>query len=98
VSAGPFRATYASALGDYLRDPSRRWTGFVQWLDLFAIYRLVRQSGGSVRIAGEQHARLPAFRTAASDRPPRGWLAQMASAAVERARLYQKRGQSPERG
>jgi len=103
-----------------------RWTGFIQWLDLMAIYRRIRLSGGSVRIAGEQLARLPPFRTAASDRPLQGWLAasltaldgselgaiqlfdkhggftaddeaalvhlaQMASAAVERARLYQER-------
>ena len=36
----------------------RRWTGFVQWLDLFAIYRVIRLGGGSVRIAGEELARL----------------------------------------
>ena len=105
----------------------RRWTGFVQWLDLFAIYRLIRLSGGSVRMAGDELARLPQFRTATSDRPLQGWLAaslttldggelgavqlfdkrdgeftagdeavllhlaQMASAAVERARLYHAR-------
>ena len=113
-------ASYAQA--------DRHWTGLVQWLDLFAIYRLIRASGGSVRIAGEQLARVSPLSTAASDRPLRGWLAasltaldgselgaiqlfdkqvgnftsddeaalvhlaQMASAAVERARLYQKRG------
>jgi hypothetical protein len=102
----------------------RRWTGLVQWLDLFAIYRLIRVSGGSVRIAGEPLARLSPL---ASVRPLRGWLAasltaldgselgaiqlfdkqdgnftsddeaalvhlaQMTSAAVERARLYQER-------
>ena len=113
-------ASYAQA--------DRHWTGLVQWLDLFAIYRLIRASGGSVRIAGEQLARASPLRTAAGDRPLRGWLAasltaldgselgaiqlfdkqvgnftsddkaalvhlaQMASAAVERARLYQKRG------
>lgn len=106
----------------------RRWTGFVQWLDLFAIYRVIRLGGGSVRIADERLAALPAFRTAVGNRPLHGWLAasltaldgselgaiqlfdkqdgsftesdeavlihlaQMASAAVERARLYQEHG------
>ena len=106
----------------------RGWTGFVQWLDLFAIYRVIRDSGGSVRIAGEELALQTPFSSACSDRPLRGWLAasltaldgselgaiqlfdkqgggftaddeaalvhlaQMASAAVERARLYQARG------
>ena len=53
----------------------RRWTSFVRWLDLFAIYRLIRLSGGSLRIAGEQLTSLPPFRTATSDRPLQGWLA-----------------------
>jgi hypothetical protein len=106
----------------------RRWTGFVQWLDLFAIYRIIRLGGGSVRRADEELAALPAFRNAAGNRPLKGWLAaaltaldgselgaiqlfdkqdgsftesdeavlihlaQMASAAVERARLYQDHG------
>ena len=56
-------ASYAQA--------DRHWTG----LDLFAIYRLIRASGGSVRIAGEQLARASPLRTAAGDRPLRGWLA-----------------------
>ncbi len=104
----------------------RRWTSLVRWLDLFAIYRLVRLSGGSLRIAGEQLASLSLFRTGTSDRPLEGWLAasltaldgselgaiqlfdkqdggftrddeatlvhlaQMASAAVERVRLYRE--------
>ena len=104
----------------------RRWTGFVQWLDLFAIYRVIRLGGGSVRIADEELAALPPFRTAVGNRPLKGWLAasltaldgselgaiqlfdkldgsftesdeavlvhlaQMASAAVERARLYRE--------
>lgn len=103
----------------------RRWTAFVQWLDLFAIYRIIRLSGGSVRLAGEQLAGLPPFHLRATDRPLQGWLAasltaldggelgaiqlfdkdggftgddeavlvhlaQMTSAAVERARLYQE--------
>ena len=90
-----------------------------------AIYRLLRLGGGSMRVAGEQLARLPPFCTAAGERLPAGWLAasltaldgselgaiqlfdrqgpgftvddeaalvhlaQMTSAAVERARLYQ---------
>jgi len=108
-------------------EDERRWSTFIRWLDLLAIYRLVRQSGGSARIAGEQLARLPPFCTADSARPLRGWLAasltaldgsalgaiqlfdkhgvgftvddeatlvhlaQMTSAAVERALLYQER-------
>jgi hypothetical protein len=109
-------------------EADRRWQAFVQWLDRLAIYRLLRVSGGSVRIAGEQLARIPPFSAEAGDRAPRGWLAasltaldgaelgaiqlfdkldggftvddeaalvhlaQMTSAAVERARLYQERG------
>ncbi len=108
-------------------DEDRRWTAFLRWLDLPEIYRLVRMSGGSLRIADDQLAGLPVSRTAAGDRPVRGWLAasltaldgsqlgaiqlfdkqqerftaddeaalihlaQMASAAVERALLYQQR-------
>jgi phosphoserine phosphatase RsbU-like protein/GAF domain-containing protein len=104
-----------------------RWQAFVRWLDLVAVYRLIRMSGGSVRIAGEQLADLPPFCAASGDRPRRGWLAasltaldggelgaiqlfdkqgggftvedeaalvhlaQMTSAAVERARLYHER-------
>jgi Phosphoserine phosphatase RsbU, N-terminal domain/GAF domain len=106
----------------------RRWTAFIRWLDLSAIYRHVRLKGGSVRIGGEQLTGLPLFRTAAGGRPLRGWLAaslttldgselgaiqlfdkqegsftaddeaslvhlaQMASAAVERTRLYHDPG------
>ncbi len=109
------------------KEADRRWKTLVRWLDLPAIYELVRLSGGSVRIAGEQLARLPLFRTVASGRPLQGWLAalltaldgtelgavqlfdkqdegftgddeaalvhlaQMSSAAVERALLYQQR-------
>jgi hypothetical protein len=105
---------------------ARRWTKLVRWLDLEAIYELVRRSGGSVRIAGDGLADVPAFRDAGGERPLQGWLAasltaldgtelgavqlfdkqggaftpddeaalvhlaQMASAAVERARLYQQ--------
>jgi GAF domain-containing protein len=117
-----------TAEGASYPEDERRWTTFIRWLDLLAAYRLVRQSGGSARIAGEQLARLPAFRTASIEPPLQGWLAaeltaldgselgaiqlfdkqggrftvddeaalvhlaQMTSAAVERARLYQERG------
>ena len=106
----------------------RRWTAFVQWLDLVAIYRVIREGGGSVRMSGEEIALQSPFSLGEDDRPLRGWLAasltaldgsepgpsssstsaredsaattrprsshlaQMASAAVERARLYQARG------
>jgi Phosphoserine phosphatase RsbU, N-terminal domain/GAF domain len=111
----------------YLRG-DRRWTAFVQWLDLFAVYRFIRQSGGSIRLAGEQINHLAPFLTRPGDLPLHGWvaaslnaldgselgaiqlfdkqgggsftaddeaalihLAQMASAAIERARPYQHR-------
>jgi GAF domain-containing protein len=106
----------------------RGWAGFIKWLDLFAIYRIIRESGGSVRMGGEQLALQSPFSSAGSNRPLQGWLAasltaldgselgaiqlfdkhegsftaddqaalvhlaQMASAAVDRARLYQARG------
>jgi GAF domain-containing protein len=109
-------------------DEERRWTTFVRWLDLFAVYRLIRACGGSARLGADELARTPLFRVAAGARPLRGWvaasltaldgtelgaiqlfdkrtgaftaddesalvhLAQMASAAVERARLYHERG------
>ena len=124
AAAGRPRAAEAAS---YSQD-DRRWTGFVQWLDLFEIYRVIRLGGGSVRSADEELAALPAFRNAARNRPLKGWLAaaltaldgselgaiqlfdkhdgsftesdeavlihlaQMASAAVERARLYQEHG------
>jgi hypothetical protein len=108
-------------------DGDKRWSAVVRWLDLAAISRLVRLSGDAIRVEGEQLAVLPAFRSATSHRPLRGWLAasltaldgselgaiqlfdkhdggfteddesalvhlaQMASAAVERAQLYQQR-------
>ena len=116
-----------TAEGASYPEDERRWSTFIRWLDLLAIYRVVRESGGSVRIAGEQLARLRPFCTADSARPLRGWLAasltaldgrelgaiqlfdkqgagftvddeaalvhlaQMTSAAVERARLYHER-------
>jgi transcriptional regulator with GAF, ATPase, and Fis domain len=124
AAAGQPRAAEAVSCS----EPDRRWTGFVQWLDLFAIYRVIRLGGGFVRSADEELAALPVFRTAIGNRPLKGWLAaeltaldgselgaiqlfdkhdgsftesdeavlihlaQMASAAVERARLYQEHG------
>jgi hypothetical protein len=113
-----------AAEGTSYPDEDRRWATFVRWLDLPAVYRLIRASGGSARLGGDDLARTPLFRVAAGARPLRGWLAalltaldgselgaiqlfdkragaftvddesalvhlaQMASAAVERARLY----------
>jgi Phosphoserine phosphatase RsbU, N-terminal domain/GAF domain len=112
-------------------EGDRRWTKLIRWLDMRAVYDLVRRSGGSVRIAGDQLAEVPALSGAGGERPLQGWLAasltaldgtemgavqlfdkgaraftaedeaalvhlaQMASAAVERARLYQERGRLP---
>lgn len=74
----------------------RRWTAFVQWLDLITIYRLIRSSGGSVRIAGERLAQLAPFRSAAGDRPLRGWLAASLNALdggeLGAIQLFDKRG------
>lgn len=56
-------------------DDDVRWTAFVRWLDLRSIYRLLRQSGGSTRRAGERLTSLPFFHTPAGDRSLRGWLA-----------------------
>jgi hypothetical protein len=109
-----------------LSQPDTSWTGFVRWLDLPEIYRLLRVSGGSLRLAGDQLSDLAPFRNSTGGRELRGWLAasltaldgselgaiqlfdehagrfteddeaalvhlaQMASAAVDRARLYQR--------
>jgi len=64
-----------SAEGASYPQDERRWTTFIRWLDLVETYRLVRQSGGSARVAGEQLAGLPAFRTASIDPSLQGWLA-----------------------
>ena len=102
----------------------RSWTGFVRWLDLRAIYPLIRASGGSLRLSADEVRHAAPFSAPTGDRQPRGWLAvgltaldgselgavqlfaeeggsfteedeavlihlaQMASAAVERAWLY----------
>lgn len=107
-------------------EGDRRWRPFVRWLDLVAIYKLVRLRGGSMRIATEELASIDLLR-AVSGPPIHGWLAvsltaldgselgalqlynkasgdftaddqaalvhlaQMASAAIERAGLYHKR-------
>jgi GAF domain/Phosphoserine phosphatase RsbU, N-terminal domain len=109
-------------------QPDTRWTGFVRWLDVREIYSLLRVSGGSLRLAGDQLADLAPFRHSSGGWELRGWLAasltaldggelgaiqlfdeqagrfteddeaalvhlaQMASAAVERAGLYHRDG------
>ena len=106
----------------------RRWAGFVRWLDLSVIYRFIRMSGGSVRLAGEQLLEQPHFGHTSGERHVQEWLAasltaldgselgaiqlfgkqdgaftgddeavlvhlaQMASAAIERTRLYHESG------
>ena len=116
-----------AAEGASYPEEDRRWMTFVRWLDLPAVYELIRASGGSARLGGDELARTPVFRVADGARPLRGWLgasltaldgselgaiqlfdkrdaaftvddesalahlAQMASAAVERARLYRER-------
>ena len=109
-------------------QPDTRWAALLRWVDLLGVYELIRLSGGSTRIVGDELTRLPPFRHCSGDRPPHAWLAasltaldgseigaiqlfdkhdgeftrddeatlvqlaQMASAAVERARLYQGPG------
>lgn len=121
---GPGRPRIAEAVSH--PDGERRWEPFVRWLDLDAIYRHLRESGGSARHAGEALSRLELFRSAAGEPPLRGWLtasltaldgsevgavqlfdkedgefaaddeaalvhlAQTASAAVERVRIYEE--------
>jgi hypothetical protein len=112
------------------QEGDMRWTALIRWLDVSAIMRLLRLSGGSVRMDGDELAQLPPFRSPAGQRALRGWLAaslttlsggelgavqlfdkdegaftdddeaaalhlaQMASAAVDRARLYQEQSSS----
>lgn len=116
-----------AAEGASYPEEDRRWATFVRWLDLPGVYGLIRESGGSARLGGDELARAPLFRAADGPHPLRGWLgasltaldgselgaiqlfdtraaaftvddesalvhlAQMASAAVERARLYHER-------
>ncbi len=54
-------------------DP--RWTTLVRWLDLAAIYRTLREAGGSARSTGEQLVRSALFRATAYERSPAAWLA-----------------------
>jgi hypothetical protein len=133
VDAGCCLATVAlegrvrSVEGASFSDTGRRWTAFVRWLDLPAVYRLIRLSGGSTLMRSEELMHLAPFRSSVEQAPLRGWLAasltaldgselgavqlfdkqdgdftesdraalvhlaQMASAAVERALLYQER-------
>ena len=108
-------------------EGDRRWRSFSRWLDLNAIYALVRSSGGSTRVDAAGVAALSLFSVGATHPPVHGWLAasmtaldggelgvlalynkelgpftaddqatlvhlaQMASAAIERAGLYQNR-------
>jgi hypothetical protein len=110
-------------------ETGRRWAAFIRWLDLAAIYRIIRLNGGVTLMGAEELAQLAPFQSAAGDHPLQGWLAaslttldsselgaiqlfdkrdgqftvddkaalvhlaQMASAAVERARLYQRRSE-----
>jgi Phosphoserine phosphatase RsbU, N-terminal domain len=116
----------AEAVSFDQKDP--RWAGFVRWLDLFVIYRFIRMSGGSVRLAGPQLLEQPHVGSTSGERTLKGWLAaslagldgselgaiqlfdkqdgaftgndeavlvhlaQMASAAIERTRLYHVSG------
>jgi hypothetical protein len=56
-------------------EGDRRWTTLVRWIDVAETYRLIRSNGGSVRSAGKELARLPAFRVVSGDRTLEGWLA-----------------------
>jgi hypothetical protein len=115
----------AAEAASYAR-PDPTWTGLVRWLDMAEIYTLLRVSGGSLRLAGDQLSDLAPFRNSTGGREVRAWLAasltaldgsqlgaiqlldehtrefaeddeaalvhlaQMTSAAVERAALYQR--------
>ena len=68
---GQPRSVEATSFG----EADRRWAGFVRWLDLFAIYRFIRMSGGSVRLSGEHLHEQPHFGSGASQGPLQGWLA-----------------------
>jgi hypothetical protein len=119
TAGGPRDAEAAS-----YADDAMRWPAFVRWLDLPAIYALLRQGGGAARAAGQELADLGPFRRPPGETPLGGWLAasltaldgsemgavqvfdkptgaftdedaaallhlaQIASAAIERVRLY----------
>jgi Phosphoserine phosphatase RsbU, N-terminal domain/GAF domain len=52
-------------------QPDASWMGLVRWLDLPEIYLLLRVSGGSLRLAGDQLSDLAPFRNGWE---LRGWL------------------------
>jgi GAF domain-containing protein len=56
-------------------EGSSRWPEFTRDIDLSTINWLVRQSGGSVRLAGRQLKSMPWFHVDAGDPPLRCWLA-----------------------
>ena len=45
-----------AAEGASYPEEDRRWATFVRWLDLPAVYRLIRESGGSARLGGDELA------------------------------------------
>jgi hypothetical protein len=71
--AAPNQPRNAEASSCLRSDP--RWTGFMRWLDLREIYGLLRASGGSLRLAGEQLSDLALFRHPTGGWELRGWLA-----------------------
>ena len=82
---GQPRTVEATSFG----EADRRWAGFVRWLDLFAIYRFIRMSGGSVRLSGEQLHEQPHFGSGASQGPLRGMACRSADGARrQRARCH----------
>ncbi len=85
-----------SAEASSFADADRRWAPFVRWLDLRAIYRLLLENGGSVRIPGERLTELPPFATAHRGRPLQGWLAALLTALDGRelgaVQLFDKQG------
>jgi hypothetical protein len=56
-------------------EDDMRWTAFVRWLDLPAIYEVLRYGGGTARASGANLAELPPFRRPVGETPLRGWLA-----------------------
>ena len=64
----------AAEAASYAEDEVR-WTPFVRWLDLPAIYEVLRYGGGIARASGENLAELPPFRSPVGETPLRGWLA-----------------------
>ena len=54
-------------------ETDRRWSTLVRWLDREAIYDLVRRSGGSVRVPGDQLASIAPFRDLQGEPTLRGF-------------------------